>query len=87
VTRTLEAQRIDVLAYPTLRRKAAIIGEPQRGSENCQLSPSTGLPAISMPAGFTDDGVPVGIELMGAAWSDSRLMAAAFCVRTGGAPA
>ena len=86
VTRTLEAQRIDVLAYPTLRRKAAIIGEPQRGGENCQLSPSTGLPAISMPAGFTDDGVPVGIELMGAAWSESRLMAAAFAYEQAARP-
>jgi amidase len=78
VTRTMGEQRLDVLAYPTLRRRAAAIGEPQRGGENCQLSPSTGLPAISMPAGFTDDGVPVGIELMGAAWSEPRLMAAAF---------
>jgi Asp-tRNA(Asn)/Glu-tRNA(Gln) amidotransferase A subunit family amidase len=78
VTGAMSAQRLDMLAYPTLRRKAAIIGEPQRGGENCQLSPSTGLPAISMPAGFTDDGVPVGIELMGSAWSESRLLAAAF---------
>ncbi len=78
VTRTMAEQRLDALAYPTLRRKAAIIGEPQRGSENCQLSPSTGLPAIGMPAGFTDDGVPVGVELMGAAWSEPRLLAVAF---------
>lgn len=78
VTRTMGEQRLDALAYPTLRRKAAIIGEPQRGSENCQLSPSTGLPAIGMPAGFTDDGVPVGVELMGAAWSEPRLLAVAF---------
>ena len=78
VTRTMGDQRLDALAYPTLRRKAAIIGEPQRGSENCQLSPSTGLPAIGMPAGFTDDGVPVGVELMGAAWSEPRLLAVAF---------
>ncbi len=78
VQRVMGEHRLDVLAYPTLRRKAAIIGEPQRGAENCQLSPSTGLPAISMPAGFTDDGVPVGVELLGAAWSEPRLLAMAF---------
>jgi Asp-tRNA(Asn)/Glu-tRNA(Gln) amidotransferase A subunit family amidase len=77
-TRAIDAQRLDVLAYPTLRRKAAIIGEPQRGAENCQLSASTGLPAIAMPAGFTDDGVPVGVELMGPAWSEGKLLAMAF---------
>ena len=48
----LEAQRVDVLAYPTLRRKPTLIGEAQAGT-NCQLSAVTGLPAISMPAGFT----------------------------------
>jgi len=78
VQRVMREQRLDVLAYPTLRRKAAPIGEPQRGGENCQLSPSTGLPAISMPAGFTVDGVPVGIELLGAAWSEPQLLAMAF---------
>jgi hypothetical protein len=74
----MHEQKLDVLAYPTLRRKAARIGEPQRGAENCQLSASTGLPAISMPAGFTDDGVPVGVELLGAAWSEPRLLSMAF---------
>jgi len=78
VQRVMTEQKLDALAYPTLRRKAALIGEPQRGSENCQLSASTGLPAISMPAGFTTDGVPVGIELLGAAWSEARLLVIAF---------
>ena len=78
VERVMADQKLDALAYPTLRRKAAIIGEPQRGSENCQLSASVGFPAISMPAGFTDDGVPVGVELLGAAWSESKLLAMAF---------
>jgi amidase len=78
VKAAMETHRLDALAYPTLRRKAAIIGEPQRGAENCQLSPATELPAISVPAGFTDDGVPVGVELIGAAWSESKLLGMAF---------
>ena len=42
VLATLEEQRIDALAYPTLRRKPALIGEAQVGT-NCQLSATTGL--------------------------------------------
>ena len=73
----MQEHRVEVLAYPVLKRRAAAIGEPQRGS-NCQLSPSAGLPAISIPAGFTDDGVPVGVELLGVAWSEPQLLALAY---------
>jgi Asp-tRNA(Asn)/Glu-tRNA(Gln) amidotransferase A subunit family amidase len=75
---TMDEQRLDALAYPVLRRKPAIVGEPQRGGENCQLSPSTGLPAMSMPAGFTSDGLPIGVELLGAAWRESQLLTIAY---------
>ena len=77
VLATLEEQRIDVLAYPTLRRKPAAIGDAQIGS-NCQLSATTGLPAISIPAGFTTDGLPIGLELLGGAWTEPALLKYAF---------
>jgi amidase len=74
----LLAQRgITALAYPTIRRKAAPVGEAQPGS-NCQLSATTGLPAIAMPAGFTTDGLPVGLELLGSAFSEPTLLRIAF---------
>ena len=77
VLRFLDANKLDALVYPTLRRKAAIIGEPQRGA-NCQLSAVTGLPALSMPAGLTPDGLPIGVELLGRPLSDMRLVAFAY---------
>jgi Asp-tRNA(Asn)/Glu-tRNA(Gln) amidotransferase A subunit family amidase len=73
----LEANKLDAIVYPTLRRKAALIGEPQRGA-NCQLSAVTGLPALSMPAGFTPDGLPIGVELLGRPLADARLVALAY---------
>ncbi len=77
VETALETQRVDVLAYPTLRRKPTLIGEAQAGT-NCQLSSTTGLPAISMPAGFTADGLPVGLDLLGPAFSEPALLGLAF---------
>lgn len=70
---TMEGQGLTVLAYPTIRRKAAPIGENQEGS-NCQLSATIGLPAISIPAGFTPDGLPVGLELLGTPFSEGTLL-------------
>jgi aspartyl-tRNA(Asn)/glutamyl-tRNA(Gln) amidotransferase subunit A len=37
----------------------------------------TGLPAISVPAGFADGGLPIGIQLIGHAWSDALVLRAA----------
>jgi Asp-tRNA(Asn)/Glu-tRNA(Gln) amidotransferase A subunit family amidase len=77
VVAAMVSQGITALAYPTLRRKPALIGEPQQGS-NCQLSPTTGLPAISIPAGFTTDGLPVGMDLLGGDFSEQTLLKIAF---------
>jgi Asp-tRNA(Asn)/Glu-tRNA(Gln) amidotransferase A subunit family amidase len=73
VLRTMKENGLTALAYPTLRRKAAPIGQPQGGS-NCQLSATTDLPAMALPAGFTDDGVPVGFEMLGEPFSESTLL-------------
>ena len=71
-----EAQ-VDVLIYPTVRRKPALIGEPQHGT-NCHLSGHIGFPAISVPAGFTEDGLPVGVELMAREWQEPLLIQIAY---------
>ena len=68
---------LDALVYPTIRRRAARIGDPQGGS-NCQLSATTGLPALSVPAGFSDLGLPAGLELLGRPLQDARLLGLGF---------
>jgi Asp-tRNA(Asn)/Glu-tRNA(Gln) amidotransferase A subunit family amidase len=42
------------------------------------MSAVTGLPALSMPAGFTPDSLPVGFEILGRPLADARLVALAF---------
>ena len=69
----MRENRYAALVYPTLRRRPARIGEPQSGT-TCQLSAHSGLPALAVPAGFTPDGVPVGIDLMGEAFTEQDLL-------------
>ena len=75
----LESHELDALAYPTIRQVAAPIGESQGGT-NCRLAANSGLPAISVPAGFTPEGMPVGLELLGRAWDEQRLLDLAYTV-------
>jgi Asp-tRNA(Asn)/Glu-tRNA(Gln) amidotransferase A subunit family amidase len=77
ILKAMAENRIEALAYPTIRRKASVIGEMQMGS-NCHLSANSGLPAIVVPGGFTPDGLPVGVELLGRAWSEPQLIKFAY---------
>jgi amidase len=85
VVTTLESLRLDAMAYPTLRRKPTLIGEAQIGT-TCQLSATTGLPALSMPAGFTGDGLPIGVELLGAAFAEPTLLGLAHAWESAASP-
>jgi hypothetical protein len=54
-----------------------LVGGSQGGS-TCQLSAQTGLPALTLPAGFTPDELPAGLELLGRPFADARLVALAY---------
>jgi aspartyl-tRNA(Asn)/glutamyl-tRNA(Gln) amidotransferase subunit A len=47
--------------------RAAIVG-------HCRPANFTGLPAISIPCGFTKDGLPVGLQLIGQAFGEASLL-------------
>src|SRR4030095_13120920 len=82
VLKVMDEQKLDALVYPTIRRKAARIGDPQTDT-NCRLSASTGFPALTVPAGFTDDELPVGIEIYGRPFADARVVALGYAFEKG----
>jgi amidase len=46
----------------------------------CWLFSTLGVPCMSLPAGVTGDGLPVGAQLLGPAGSDVRLLQIALAV-------
>ena len=78
--RLLAENSLDALAYPSIRHVANLIGEDQIGT-NCRLAACSGVPAISVPAGFYGE-LPVGLELLAEPWADQKLLDLAYTVET-----
>jgi Asp-tRNA(Asn)/Glu-tRNA(Gln) amidotransferase A subunit family amidase len=85
-------QRLDVLAYatfdhPPVRIPSDVmtrtIVDTAGPGNNRRLSPVIGFPAMTVPAGFTADGLPVGLELMGRAFAEPTLFKLAYAYEQG----
>jgi amidase len=86
-------QRLDAIVYATFDNQPTPIApdvltnpRPRDGygrGDNRGLSPSTGFPALTVPAGFTTDGLPVGLEFLGRPWSEPLLLNLGFAYEQG----
>lgn len=70
---------LDALVYPPSTVSPVELSDHQPFTEmNCELAAHTGLPAFVVSAGFTDDGLPVGLELLGRSFAEPRLFELAY---------
>lgn len=83
----------DAILCPTAPEPAFPIGERSADPLSMYLAdvftvPASlaGLPAVSVPAGFSREGLPVGMQLVGPAGSEPLLLSAARVVERGSAP-
>ena len=88
VLKLMADEKLDAIAYATFDHQPTVIAEdvltnPKTEDayglgSNRGLSPSTGFPALTLPAGFTTDGLPVGLELLGRPFTEDRLLALGY---------
>ncbi|MGH9703137.1 MAG: amidase [Candidatus Acidiferrales bacterium] len=83
-------KRVDAILAPSVPVPAPRIGQPRVkiGEEEESVRSAlirtnrpgnfTGLPAISVPCGFTRSGLPIGLQLIGRAWEEVRLLQIAY---------
>jgi len=70
---------LDGLLYPPSTVPPVRIPDHQPFAElRCELAAHTGLPAIVVPAGYTDEELPVGVELLGREFAEPRLFELAY---------
>jgi aspartyl-tRNA(Asn)/glutamyl-tRNA(Gln) amidotransferase subunit A len=76
--------KFDLWLMPTTPITAALIDGPD-AIEMARLltrytSPFnlTGLPALSLPCGFSAEGLPIGLQIIASPWSEARILRAAY---------
>lgn len=77
-------EKFDILLTPT----TPITAPPIKGPDAVAQAPVltrftapfnlTGLPAISVPCGFSAQNLPIGLQLVGAPWSEAKLLRAGY---------
>jgi Asp-tRNA(Asn)/Glu-tRNA(Gln) amidotransferase A subunit family amidase len=77
----MERDRLDALLYPANQaRPATHEGGLERYGEEpgtCEESAMTGLPQVTVPAGFLGGRYPFGVSFLGRSWADRRMLALA----------
>jgi len=93
VLKAMADLKLDAVAYATFDQQPTLIAEdvltnprPRDGygrGDNRGLSPTTGFPALTVPAGFTTDSLPVGLELLGRPFSEALLLGLGYAFEQG----
>ncbi|OXS77447.1 amidase family protein [Domibacillus enclensis] len=79
-----DGQDVDALLYPTSALLPQNIeNKSQGGGPNPKLSPFSGYPAMSVPIGFSESGLPIGMELLGTEFSEPTLIKLAYSYQEG----
>jgi len=75
-------QRLDAIVYPTSSRRPGLIAALPGGGGGTpsatNIANLTGFPDLIVPAGFSGDGLPVGLSFFGPAFSEPRLLALGY---------
>ncbi|MCM3760985.1 amidase family protein [Alkalihalobacillus oceani] len=74
---------LDAIVYPTTTHPAALVGQNQTSGTNNRLSAFSGFPAISLPAGYTSAGTPVGVELLAGRFEEPLLIKLGYSYEQG----
>jgi len=80
VLKAMEQQGVDFIIYPTWSNPPRRLGDEKTpAGDNSQLiPPHTGMPAISVPMGFTYHNLPAGLQIVARLFAEPGLIKVAF---------
>jgi Asp-tRNA(Asn)/Glu-tRNA(Gln) amidotransferase A subunit family amidase len=81
VVESMDRARVDAIAYPTWTNPPAHMDkaiEEYRGDNSQLVAPATGLPAVSVPMGYSHGHLPAGLQLLGRPFSEALLISLSY---------
>ena len=82
----MDAAGVDALVYPTWLSPPAHIGrarEEYSGDNSQRVAPATGMPAITVPMGFTEGTHPAGLQILARPYAEGLLFRYAYAYEQG----
>jgi Asp-tRNA(Asn)/Glu-tRNA(Gln) amidotransferase A subunit family amidase len=76
----MDRLQLDVLVYPTwsqLPQRTSRVNVAEAG-QSLRFATASGNPAMTVPMGFTQEGLPVGLSVLGRKWSEAGLVRVAY---------
>ena len=86
LTEAMDAAGVDAVVYPTWLTPPAHIdrGNEEYGGDNSQrVAPATGMPAITVPMGFTEGAHPAGLQILARPYDEGLLFRLAYAYERG----
>ena len=76
----MDRDHLDAIVYPTWSNPPRKIGDmtTPAGDNSQVLSPQTGFPAITVPAGFSYGNLPVGLTFLARSFREDTLIGLAY---------
>lgn len=78
---SMDDARVDAVIYPGWTNPPAHLDkaiEEYKGDNSQLVAPATGLPAVTVPMGYSYGHLPVGLQILGRPWSEGLLIGLAY---------
>ncbi len=80
IVNQMNKHQLDAFVYPTWSNPPRLIGdmESPAGDNSQKIPPHTGLPGFTVPMGYTYNGLPAGLQIVGRLFSEPTLIEIAY---------
>ena len=81
VVDSMDDAKVDAIVYPSWTNPPAHLDraiEEYKGDNSQLVAPATGLPAITVPMGYSRDKLPAGLQMLGRPYSEGLLFSLAY---------